>query len=104
MTSQYWIVTIALFLVIVVTRALPFMFSHVMSEQFTRIGKLLPGYIMLCLVIYEIDPKSLTHSSYGLPDIIGLLVVLLIFKTMHNVILSLIFSFIAYMLCRHWLG
>lgn len=104
MTNQYWIITIALSLVIIITRALPFLFSDKMSDHFNRIGKLLPGYIMLCLVIYEIDPASFTHSPYGLPDIIGLLVVFLIFKTMHNMVFSLIFSFIAYMLCRHWLG
>ncbi len=104
MTSQYWIITIVLSLVIIITRALPFMFSNLMSAQFTHIGKLLPGYIMLCLVIYEIDPKSFLHTPYGLPDLIGLFVVYLVFKTMHNMVFALIFSFIAFMLCRHWLA
>lgn len=104
MTSQYWLMTIMLSLIVIATRALPFLFSNLMSEHLNNVGKLLPGYIMLCLVIYELDPNSFTHAPFALPDLIGLLVVVLVYTTMHNVIVSLTLSFIVFLLCQYWLG
>ncbi|WP_367608182.1 AzlD domain-containing protein [Legionella sp. W05-934-2] len=104
MANQYWIVTLSLSTVIILTRSLPFLFSDKMGDAFNKIGKLLPGYIMLCLVVYEIHPKSFTQPPYAIPDILGLFMVFLIFKTMHNMVFSLILSFVVYLLCRHWLG
>lgn len=102
MTNQYWIITLMLFMVTVITRTLPFLFGAKMTDTLNQVGKLLPGYIMMCLVIYEINPHSFFQYPYGLPDLIGLLVVLILFKTVHNMVLSLFLSFITYMLCLYW--
>lgn len=83
MTAYYWSITLALCTLIIITRMLPFFIGRYISADFNKTGKLLPAYIMLLLVIYEMDISTLTVPPYGMPAFLslgGLLVVHLLFR------------------------
>ncbi len=67
-------------LVVIVTRALPFVFSHILkkSDAVISLEKFLPAYIMLLLVIYEVNITTFTKAPYGLPAILALLSVVVL--------------------------
>lgn len=90
MISYYWQVTLVLSLLIICTRSLPFVFARFMNERFNQIGKLLPSYIMLLLVVYEINLNTLSKPPYGLPAFLTLGTVLLVHLWLRNTFFSLI--------------
>ena len=90
MITYYWQVTLALGFLIIITRSLPFLFAKFMNEGFNNIGKLLPSYIMLLLVIYELDLNTITKPPYGLPAFLSLALVTLIHLWLRNTFISLI--------------
>lgn len=90
MISYYWQVTMALCLLIITTRSLPFLFAKFMKEEFNEIGKLLPAYIMLLLVIYELNLSIITKPPYGLPAILSLALITIIHLWLRNTFISLI--------------
>lgn len=101
MTTYYWVITIALCALIIVTRMLPFFIGRYMSAHFNQAGKLLPAYIMLLLVIYEMDISTLTVPPYGVPAFLslgGLLIVHLIFRM---TLLSLVTGTVLFLLLSH---
>ncbi|VEG90143.1 branched-chain amino acid transporter permease [Legionella spiritensis] len=102
MTGSYWQITIALCFLILITRGLPFLFASYMKDNFNKIGKLLPAYIMLLLVIYEIDIRSFTHPPYGLPAIFSLLFLTVIHLWLRNTFVSLATSTVLYIGLIHY--
>ncbi len=96
-------VTLALFLVSLSTRALPFIFSRVLqnSESLNVIGNYLRANIMCLLVIYEIDMKSFTHYPYGIPALLALGILTLAHLWRRNMLLSLFAGTTAYVLISY---
>lgn len=88
----------ALFLLTVVTRALPFLFAKQLekSSLIHGVEKKLPAYLMLLLVLYEIKPASFFVWPYGLPAVIALISLLIVHVLFRQVLLSLAISTISY--------
>ncbi len=89
MNSEVWIVIISLFGLSFATRALPFLFGNWMTERLSQMGKQLPAYIMMLLVIYEIDIKTITTPPYALPAFIALGLVVITHVWLRQMFLSL---------------
>jgi branched-subunit amino acid transport protein AzlD len=96
--SYYWQVTLALNLLIIITRILPFLFGRFMSQDFNEVGKLLPAYIMLLLVVYEINLNTITNPPYGIPAVLALLFIFVIHSWLKNTLISLLSSTSFYIL------
>ncbi|MFI4919626.1 MAG: AzlD domain-containing protein [Legionellales bacterium] len=90
MISYYWQVTLSLSLLIVITRMLPFLFGRFMSNDFNEVGKLLPSYIMLLLVVYELNLKTITQPPYGIPALLSLGLMTAVHLWLKNTFISLI--------------
>ena len=90
-------------LVIIVTRALPFVFSRALkkSESIDALEKSLPTYIMLLLVIYEVDITTFTKAPYGLPAILALFSVVLLHVWKRNTLLSIAVGTVIFVLLGH---
>ncbi|MDP1602199.1 MAG: AzlD domain-containing protein [Legionella sp.] len=89
MISYYWQVVIAIGTLSIITRILPFLFARFMTDTFTEIGKLLPSYIMLLLVIYEINLSTVTRPPYAIPAILSLSLVTAVHVRFRNTLVSL---------------
>ncbi len=89
-----------LFLVMVVTRALPFVFSKILknNEYIETIGKSLPAYIMLLLVIYEVHIETFTKAPYGIPAILALFSVVAVHVWKRSMLLSIAVGTVAFIL------
>ena len=94
--SYYWQVTLTLSLLIITTRMLPFLVGKFMSVNLNEVGKLLPAYIMLLLVIYEINLNLVTTPPYGIPAVLALLFITFIHLWLKNTLISLISSTFLY--------
>lgn len=103
MFNYYGQVSIALILLTIATRMLPFVVSRFMTTRANEIGKLLPSYIMLLLVIYEMDLSTLSSPPYGLPAIISLLFLTGIHRWLENTFISLLTSTTLYILLMTFL-
>lgn len=100
MNQSYWLITICLFALIMITRALPFILGGLMTERLHRVGQLLPAYIMMLLVLYEIDLKNIQTPPYGLPALMALAVVVFVHVRLRNTFLSLIMGTSTYLCMR----
>jgi len=98
MNSYYTWVTVSLCLLIILTRSLPFLLAGFMTERFNRLGKQLPAYIMLLLVIYEIDLGTIFHPPYALPAVLALFIVLLVHLMLKNTLISIICGTVTFIL------
>jgi len=102
MTLTQQIITIALCaLATMLTRFLPFLVfsSHKEPPKFVKyIGAALPGAIMGMLVVYCLKGVSVTSYSYGLPELIGVLTVVLIHLWKRKMLLSIASGTVVYML------
>lgn len=102
MTLTQQIITIALCaLATMLTRFLPFLIfsSHKEPPKFVKyIGAALPGAIFGMLVVYCLKGVSVTSYSYGLPELIGVLTVVLIHLWKRKMLLSITSGTIVYML------
>ena len=99
------VVTLALCLMIFVTRALPFLFSRILknSAVLTSIGDYLPAYIMMLLVLYEIGMKNFTRYPYGIPAVTALLVVAAFQLWRRTLLLSIFCGVVVYLVVGHFL-
>lgn len=97
-------VILSLFAMIMLTRALPFLFAKQLQQnlRFQAVGKELPAYIMLLLVIYEIGPASFLHTPYGMPAIGALAIMTIIHRLVHQLLLSLLVGTVSYVLLLQW--
>ena len=92
MNKLYWQLLIPLFFIIMIPRALPFFIAHRVGDNIKKVGRVLPGFIMFSLVIYEIGMSNFIHFPYAIPDIIGLLFALFVYHISKNMLLSLLLS------------
>ena len=99
------VVTLALCVMIFVTRALPFMFSRVLKNStiLTTIGDYFPAYIMMLLVVYEVGIKSFTRYPYALPAMIALLVVSALQLWKRTLLLSIFCGVVIYIVIRYFM-
>ncbi|MDF1653792.1 MAG: AzlD domain-containing protein [Coxiellaceae bacterium] len=85
-------------LVAFLTRILPFIFSSALknSAVLTSIGKYLPPYIMLLLVLFEIGLSKFEKAPYNIPAVAGLLVLVAVHWWKQKVLLSILVSVVVY--------
>lgn len=102
MTLTQQIITIGLCaLATMLTRFLPFLVfsSGKEAPKFIKyIGKSLPGAIFGMLVVYCLKGVTLTSYSYGLPELIGVLSVILIHLWKRKMLLSIASGTVIYMI------
>lgn len=105
MTSSMPLLFISLFLIIVFTRLLPYIFAERLKEakMIESIGKQLPAYIMFLLLIYEIEIETFLHWPYGLFELAALLLLIIIHYWKRNLLLSLFVSSSFYLMLLHFL-
>jgi branched chain amino acid efflux pump len=96
--THFWLVTFSLSVVIIITRALPFLFAKIMTNRFNQLGKFLPAYIMMLLVIYEINLNKLSSPPYGLPAFCALSLLTLTHLLLRNTFVSLCVGTTSYLL------
>lgn len=103
MNAHYILITVSLCALSVLTRVFPFWMAKFMTENFNKMGKLLPAYIMLLLVIYEINPETITTPPYGLPALMALIVVTLMHVWFRNTLITLAIGTTSFMFLTHLL-
>jgi branched-subunit amino acid transport protein AzlD len=105
---NYYTLTVvfALFLLSIVTRVLPFMFTAKLSDnpRAQVFGKRLTAYIMVLLVIYEVNPVSFESYPFGLPAILSLLIVILSHLLLHKPLLSMVLGTTSFICLQNFLG
>ncbi len=80
-------------------RALPFVvFRKKTPKLVLYMGKVLPFAIMGMLVVYTLKQVSLVEGNYGIPELIGVFLVVFLHKWKHNTLLSIVGGTIIYML------
>lgn len=101
----FFIFTACLFLVVFVTRVLPFVFSRVLKNSviLSSIAKYLPPYIMMLLVIFEIQIPRFFDRPFNIPAVIALLVVVVVQWRWQKLLISLCASVVIYALLAWWL-
>ncbi len=102
MTLTQQIITIGLCAIAtMLTRFLPFLVfsSHKEPPKFIKyIGTALPGAIFGMLIVYCLKGVSLISYSYGLPELIGVGVVILLHLWKRKMLLSIASGTVVYML------
>lgn len=84
-------------IVTLLIRALPFIvFSKRTPDSILYLGKVLPYAIIPMLVVYCLKSVSVLKASYGIPELIALIVVC-IHKWKHSTLLSILLGTITYM-------
>lgn len=79
-------------------RALPFvLFRKETPKLVLYMGRVLPFAIMGMLVVYTLKHVSLVEGNHGIPELIGVVLVVLLHKWKHNTLLSILGGTIAYM-------
>ena len=86
--------TLMLSLLSIVTRMLPFMMARFLkrSEVIGTLGRYLPAYIMMLLVVFELHIPQFRYAPYGIPAIVGLGVLVVIHCWRRNMMLSILIS------------
>lgn len=106
MDSYHLKLIFSLSLMILLTRALPFLFAKQLqqSQRFQAVGKELPAYVMLLLVIYEIGPERFLQPPYGIPEVSALVILTFVHYISHQLFLSLMTGTISYVLLLQWMA
>ena len=80
-------------------RVLPFVvFRKKTPKLVLYMGKVLPFAIMGMLVVYTLKHVSVVEGNHGIPELIGVLLVIFLHKWKHNTLLSIGGGTIIYML------
>lgn len=80
-------------------RFLPFaVFRKKTPKLVLYMGKVLPFAIMGMLVVYSLKHVSLLKGNHGIPEFIGVILVVILHKWKHNTLLSIVGGTLAYML------
>lgn len=66
-------------------------------EYISYLGRVLPYAIMAMLVVYCLKEVSFLTSPFGIPELIGVFLVVLVHKWKHNTLLSIGIGTICYM-------
>lgn len=92
------LVIAALFAVTVITRFLPFIFTKQLtkSPKIQALGPKLPAYIMMILLIYQLNPQELSNYHHALISAISLLVVICAHKFLNKPLVSICLGTICY--------
>ena len=102
MTIPQQVITIGLCVLgTMMTRFLPFFIfrSNRPTPRYIQyLGKVLPGAVFGMLVIYCLRNVSLFHYSFGLPELISIVVVVLLHRWKRQMILSIAGGTVCYML------
>ena len=102
MTNTYAVLTIAVCaLITAALRFLPFLIfgeNRKTPPLVTYLGQVLPFSIMGMLVVYCLKDISLTHAPFGIPEIIGCVLVTLLHIWKRNTLLSIGAGTVCYML------
>lgn len=102
MTPIQQIITIALCsLATIICRFAPFLaFSSTREtpKYIKYIGNALPGAVFGMLVVYCLKGVSLTTYSFGIPELIGIALVVLVHLWRRNMLLSIASGTVTYML------
>lgn len=79
-------------------RFLPFVvFRKKTPKLVLYMGKVLPFAIMGMLVVYTLKHVSIVEGNHGIPELIGVLLVIFLHKWKHNTLLSIVGGTIIYM-------
>ena len=79
-------------------RFLPFVvFRKKTPKLVLYMGKVLPFAIMGMLVVYTLKHVSPMEGNHGIPELIGVLLVIFLHKWKHNTLLSIVGGTIIYM-------
>ncbi|MDF1645470.1 MAG: AzlD domain-containing protein [Legionellaceae bacterium] len=99
-------VVLSLCALAIVTRAFPFMFTEKLSGnvKMQALGKRLTAYIMMLLVIYEINPASFKTNPFGLPAMISLFIVIVAHLLLKKPLLSMVLGTVSFVLLKQHLG
>lgn len=94
---------LGLFATILLTRFLPYLFSKQLKEakMVAYVGKQLPAYIMLLLLIYEIEIQTFLTAPYGIMEITALFLLTLVHYWQRNLLLSLLVGAGSYLVMIH---
>lgn len=80
-------------------RALPFvLFRKRTPKLVLYMGKVLPFAIMGMLVVYTLKHVSIMEGNHGIPELLGVLLVVVLHKWKHNTLLSILVGTLGYML------
>jgi len=79
-------------------RFLPFVvFRKKTPKLVLYMGKVLPFAIMGMLVVYTLKHVSIVEGNHGIPELIGVFLVVFLHKWKHNTLLSIVGGTIIYM-------
>lgn len=102
MTIAQQIITIAMCtLGTMATRFFPFMIfneKRTTPKYIIYLGKVLPGAIFSMLIVYCLKNVNITSYSYGLPELIAIIVTVLLHKWKKQMLISIAGGTICYML------
>lgn len=93
------LIVLVIALVTIALRFLPFIvFKKSIPSAVCFLGEVLPYAIMGMLVVYCLKSVSFISGSYGVPEIISVLTIVILHKWKHNTLLSILLGTICYML------
>ncbi|MCR9192251.1 MAG: AzlD domain-containing protein [Gammaproteobacteria bacterium] len=106
MSPYVFAVVTCLFVLTMLTRALPFLFAKQLSTnvKMQAVGRRLTAYIMMLLVLYEVNPGSFTHYPYAIPALLSLVVVTLVHLWLHKPLLSMLIGTTSFILLQQVLS
>lgn len=105
MNMYVFTIVMSLFILAIGTRALPFLFSKQLSgnARMQAVGRRLTAYIMLLLVIYEVNPVSFTSYPYAVPALLSLLAVIIVHLLWHKPLLSMVLGTVCFVFLQQWM-
>lgn len=89
---QTMIMIVSVALGTMLTRFLPFLLfpEHKKAPEFVNyLGKVLPPAMMGLLVVYCLRGVSVTGTSHGIPEAVGILAIIILHKWKNNVLISI---------------
>ena len=86
-------------LIVILTRIMPFVFAKKLQKAklLEVVGKELPAYIMMILVVYQVGLSSFFKAPYAMPYLISLSVLTLVHIWQRQVLLSMLVSVVFYL-------
>ena len=88
-------------------RALPFVIFHngkTMPEKLVHLGNMLPSAIMAVLIVYCMKNAAVDFKTYGIPEVISILVVAGSYRWKRNTLLSIVLGTACNMILLHVMG
>ena len=108
MTLLQQVLTVAMAVVAtMITRFVPFVVfrpGKPTPRYITYLGKVLPASVFALLVVYCVKDVHFTHSPYGLPELIGIAITLIVHLWKCSMLLSIAIGTLSYMLIVQQLG